>query len=434
MTSVSITSSVVAWGSAMKRVSVEMSGLIDAGDWVIGAWRNEPIPVAPGRDNRPMDSALDERTQDSMEREIASCLEGMNALHARVLELAGEVRSRQLHRFDGARNVADWLTQKLNIGHKTAWHWAQLADALRELPMLAKSYACGEVSFDQTRLLARIATPETESGVLEDFGHCSVAELELLARKHRDHGEPAQHSRLRMRFDGDNTFHVNGTLLGADGAVVAAALARECQRIFDERRKATSDVTTLTGHDQCMAEALVNLARQHIVDDSDADRAQIVVHAPVHYLDTLRGEPNPGRLGLDLPELADAAHISTDTLRRLGCDSRLQLVIEDDRGRPVAISSTQRTVPVTIARLVKHRDRGRRFPGCGARRFIHVHHLHHWSLGGRTEWSNLVSLCPFHHHLVHEGGWTITGDPDSTLTFVSPYRIRHTSDPPNRAA
>jgi hypothetical protein len=32
------------------------------------------------------------------------------------------------------------------------------------------------------------------------------------------------------------------------------------------------------------------------------------------------------------------------------------------------------------------------------------------SLGGRTDLSNLVLLCAAHHHLVHEGRWTITAD------------------------
>jgi hypothetical protein len=37
----------------------------------------------------------------------------------------------------------------------------------------------------------------------------------------------------------------------------------------------------------------------------------------------------------------------------------------------------------------------------------HAHHIKHWAWGGPTELDNLVSLCGFHHHLVHEGGWTV---------------------------
>jgi hypothetical protein len=31
-----------------------------------------------------------------------------------------------------------------------------------------------------------------------------------------------------------------------------------------------------------------------------------------------------------------------------------------------------------------------------------------------------VLLCPQHHRAVHEGGWSITGDPDGALTFHGP--------------
>jgi hypothetical protein len=33
--------------------------------------------------------------------------------------------------------------------------------------------------------------------------------------------------------------------------------------------------------------------------------------------------------------------------------------------------------------------------------------LKHWADGGETGLSNCVLLCPFHHRLVHEGGWRV---------------------------
>ena len=40
--------------------------------------------------------------------------------------------------------------------------------------------------------------------------------------------------------------------------------------------------------------------------------------------------------------------------------------------------------------------------------------------GGATDMGNLLWLCPYHHRLVHEGGWQIKGDPDGEVIFVRP--------------
>ena len=34
--------------------------------------------------------------------------------------------------------------------------------------------------------------------------------------------------------------------------------------------------------------------------------------------------------------------------------------------------------------------------------------------------SNLISLCPFHHRLLHKGGWRISGDPNGEIVWVRP--------------
>jgi hypothetical protein len=60
------------------------------------------------------------------------------------------------------------------------------------------------------------------------------------------------------------------------------------------------------------------------------------------------------------------------------------------------------------------------FPGCLHTRFLHGHHIEHWLHGGETRLDNLAMLCTFHHHLVHEGGWTISRGADGTLLFHSP--------------
>ena len=44
--------------------------------------------------------------------------------------------------------------------------------------------------------------------------------------------------------------------------------------------------------------------------------------------------------------------------------------------------------------------------------------------GGLTELTNLISLCHFHHHSVHEGGWNIEAT-DAGWRFVDPHGNVH---------
>ncbi|MGI8563246.1 MAG: HNH endonuclease signature motif containing protein [Candidatus Dormibacter sp.] len=50
-------------------------------------------------------------------------------------------------------------------------------------------------------------------------------------------------------------------------------------------------------------------------------------------------------------------------------------------------------------------------------RRTHAHHLQPWGQGGRTDRSNLVSLCGFHHRRLHEGAYTIGHQRDGSLSF-----------------
>jgi hypothetical protein len=53
------------------------------------------------------------------------------------------------------------------------------------------------------------------------------------------------------------------------------------------------------------------------------------------------------------------------------------------------------------------RDRGCRFPGCRCRINLVPHHIVHFADGGRTEYWNLILLCPVHHRGVHEGRFSV---------------------------
>jgi hypothetical protein len=166
-----------------------------------------------------------------------------------------------------------------------------------------------------------------------------------------------------------------------------------------------------------MLDALTQMASDSLAKDSDHDRATVLVHTQLTTLLEHAGSPQ-ATLG-DGALIPAGTTITNTTLSRLTCDARIQLVIENNIGGVIGIGRTSRTIPPWLNRLVKARDKGCRFPQCQRTQWLHVHHLKHWAHGGETDLDNLVTLCGYHHRLIHNDGWTIKGNPNHQITWIT---------------
>ena len=90
----------------------------------------------------------------------------------------------------------------------------------------------------------------------------------------------------------------------------------------------------------------------------------------------------------------------------------------------VPLSAGQRTrlVTPTLRRILVARDGGCRFPGCDRPpAYTQAHHVVFWADGGPTTTQNPILLCGFHHHRVHDHGWTLRYDATTnTITVRRP--------------
>jgi hypothetical protein len=124
--------------------------------------------------------------------------------------------------------------------------------------------------------------------------------------------------------------------------------------------------------------------------------------------------------------------VSASSVQRLACDSVRRVLLVDRSGTVDGLSALTRSVPARLGLVVRWRAVGVcRFPGCSAP-IREVHHVVPWSHGGATVSANLVGVCWHHHHLVHEGGWTLRGDANEIVTFTSPGGRTVTSPIPAR--
>jgi hypothetical protein len=304
---------------------------------------------------------------------------------------------------DGCYGYAQWLSGQLHVSRWQARRLINAASALEHLPLTAAALASGRLGIEKVVELCRFATPKTEAelitwarGVLP----MTIRErADLASRQALEDVTDAYRSRhLSWSWSDDGQrLGLWGELPADQGAIVAKALDRMAGKVPD----ITDDddqPDTEGALETRRADALVALCSARIGADPDADRATVVVHAP---LAALVGAEDWG-CGLE-----GGGILHPETVRRLTCDCRVEVSVEDSDGFVVGIGHASRTPPPYLKRALLKRDRGCQFPGCGGRRFLHCHHIWHWTKGGPTNLDNLVLVCSFHHRLVHEFGWGV---------------------------
>jgi len=343
------------------------------------------------------------------------------ATTAEMLSVIAAADEAKDWRVDGATGMVPWLVMALRVSHHTASTWVRVAKALTKLPKVRARFAEGAVSWDQVVAVTRLAEPGDDAQWAEDLPGMTAAQVEELAKARRARTKAdATSAKDRRRFgwrrtpDGDGWIYT-GFLPEVEGAIVNAALERIAEGYGPHPETGQWDPAPMRH-----ADALGDLARQRLSDDPGPDPTMVVVHADATVIDGLR----------DGNGWLDGTLLPRHSVLRLLCDTKIEFSIDGPDGTTVGIGRTDRTPPRWLRRRILRRDDSTcRFPGC-RRRIRHLHHIHHWSQGGPTTSPNLAGLCWHHHHLVHEGGWTITGNADHQLTFTSPHGRTHRGRPP----
>jgi hypothetical protein len=144
---------------------------------------------------------------------------------------------------------------------------------------------------------------------------------------------------------------------------------------------------------------------------------------------TDREPPDPGTPDTDTPPGTDGPVDTDDELIAMVVDdldddeSWIRRILGQDGRHVLDVGRSFRSAPPKLRRALAVRDQHCAFPGCRVDPSrCEAHHVQHWEHRGATALSNLVLLCTRHHHLVHEGRWTIETAPD-----LDPGHPRHFS-------
>jgi hypothetical protein len=335
-----------------------------------------------------------------------------------LLDLVPELESDEAYFRNSATDMVSWLTFDLGVAPRTARAWIKVGRSLVELPVIREAMAAGAVSFDEVAVLCRHATPENEVELLELTRHLPQAELAAGIKEFLDAMpgdpdsvdpvQPLPPAQLRTWWD-DDELHLRGRIRGADGVLVEQALRRFAAKApLDPHNGFFRDMQIR------QAEALIQIASEALDTEGDHDRATVVVHVSA---DKLREK--------DAVAFVAGKRILRDELLRLTCDGRVQPAIDDPSGLTVGVGRITRQIPAWLRRLLDDRDGGCRFPGCGRTRWTHGHHIVHWADLGPTNLDNLVTLCGFHHRMIHAQGWEIVGNPNGDLIFLDQWGLMY---------
>jgi len=348
----------------------------------------------------------------------------INAANHRLLKLIAEFDRRKAWSGGGTvRSCAHWLNWKCGIALVAAREKVRVAHCLEDLPHIDAALAAGEISYSKVRAMTRVATPDNEDYLLNIARHGTASHVEMMVRKYRsvlrskdNEIEQSRDDKRKLSYyqDEEGMWVIRAKLPPEAGALVVKAI----EAVSEKNDSAES-------FSQRRADALATVA-EHFIATSDesndsralkgSERCQVVLHVDVN---TLRDQEHTGECQGQHCYLEENTWIAPDTARRLSCDAGLVTVLEDGSGNVLNIGRRSRTVPANIERALKIRDKTCRFPGCCEKRYVDAHHIRHWADGGETSLDNLVTLCRYHHRLLHQGGFTFSAyKNDNEMEFV----------------
>ncbi len=341
---------------------------------------------------------------------LDDAFERMAAAKGDIALALGEVDRGQEYRDEGATSTESWVVERYGVSTATARALTHVGVKAWDIPDLIGSLCTGDISFDKVRVVADVATPETDRELCGQASERSVRDLADIARGTAQLAE----SPSPQRSDHDRRFlRFNDHCRTVTVQLPAESYAEARTGIETRARDVPSDGET--PWDQRCCDAFMETIRSSAGTETTPNPFFVVVHVPVAAF-TENSSDSSNLAG----ELEHHGLIDSETVRRIVCDATVAVAVDDDVGHTMYEGRAQRFPTQAQRREVMRRDRHCRFPGCNNVTFTNVHHIVPWEPGGRTDLDNLALTCLYHHHLVHSGGWTMSGNANEEITFVGP--------------
>ncbi len=336
-------------------------------------------------------------------------------------------RSRLLAAEGRSEPAAGVLAQGGLRSTKEAQAAAQREQVCEAMPVFESALCDGAVSTGHVDAIAAATgrLDETEKAAFNEHAQQLVADaerqsVETFARECRELARTLQYdegvarlenqrrqNNLRQRVDrvsGMHHFHLE--VDPESGAKVTAAYTAHLATLRVRHRD--DDIS----RDRLGAQAMVEL----ITGARAIDRRVPEVSVLIDLATMINGLHEAS-----ICETSDATMLPPDTARRLCCDAEILPIMLNGDGEVLDLGRSRRTANRAQRRALRAMYRTCGHPDCQTP-FDHcqIHHVIWWERFGLTDLDNLIPLCSRHHHLVHEGGWTLTLGDHRIITLTRP--------------
>lgn len=308
-----------------------------------------------------------------------------------------EMRDRRGHEAFGFQSVYDYTAARFGFSERKTGYLLNLGLKLRQLPKLTAALADGRIGWTKAVRVARVANKDDEAMWIDSALSLSVRQLDRKLQEDTD-GLGVK-VRIWLSKDQspvwDNAVEVCRRLAGEDldigrclELIAGDFLATYAYLAYHKE----DEPSPSQGLDDCEAP-----------DDRDGHRNGAVATE----------EQEPDETSTECDESVEA---KTQTL------AEMVICPEDDSLPSPVVADYGKTWRDVLERDGYYCQ----FPDCSARGQLHVHHIRYRSRSGKKSLAtsnapeNLVTLCVFHHRMLHAGVIGAKGIPPERIEWKLP--------------
>jgi hypothetical protein len=315
---------------------------------------------------------MSDRTAPRLHADLLIALKELRQAEKNAMLLFAEILRRKLYRELGFSNIHLYSNDALGFSRTKTFQFIRLAQSLDHLPMLRKSIEKDEVPWTKARVVAKVATPETERRWVAEAKRSSRRDLELKAKIARAKTKTPE-SELSLNLNPKEN-------------LPAAPIDLRFRMTPDQfaRFELLIELLRKKGR-KIMKEDLLLEALDALLQSEECTR----VHSSNPYQIVVNRCEECGESSL--PTSRGNLRLDAASAEAISCDARVL-----HKGR-----NQSSVTPALRARILARDGHQCSTAGCHHRRFLEIHHRKPRAKSGNNHPDNLVTLCSACHKQEH---------------------------------